>query len=462
MQNLSFKSTVTVKPVEEVTKNNVVASKTNQNSSNAQEDVGAQNSFQSLLNKQVQSKRGAESAAAKSVNKPPSKASESPQKNHEVDERAESNVSANSAGDVHRANIDELVARLNALRPEGEGKHGDLATEEVAEEDEAEAEAFEEVAALANAVNNLQPQEMMAQALVRAQFQSTAHSDHVSQEGQLNSEAMTLASDSVHKELSAATLNNALSEGVAQPIQGEQFVNGADRWKDVFSEKMTLTDSLQDGNALGDVLKGELNSKNLQSLDSALKFLDSEKAKEGFSQETAKDLNTTSGLPAQSLAQQATTPSTQAMTQVGASNQIMAYPGRTGWNQEISQKVVWMVGNGEQSATLTLNPPDLGPVQVVINVNNNQADAAFFSDNADVRQALEDGLEYLRESMASSGLQLGQANINAGQQSQQGFQEMAQRQFADTVKSPQATIGADLPAVGMTIRESQGLVDTFA
>ena len=65
---------------------------------------------------------------------------------------------------------------------------------------------------------------------------------------------------------------------------------------------------------------------------------------------------------------------------------IQAYPGKTGWNEAISQKIVWMVGASEQSATLTLNPKDLGPLQVVIQVNNEKADATFISENPEVRK----------------------------------------------------------------------------
>lgn len=457
MQNLSFKSVATVKPVEEVAKNNPVAGKTNQNSSNAQDDLGAQNSFQSLLNKQVQAKRGAEHAAAKAVAKTTHKTAENSQQNQKVDEQ---DSSANLAGDAHRANIDELVARLNTLRPEGEGKSGDLATEKVVED---EVEDAEVISSLTNAVNSLQPQEMMAQLLMRAQLQpAKAESETQKFEGQSSSDDMALVRDGILKEVSAATLNNALSEGSPQPTQGEAPISNMSSWKDTFSEKMTGRDMRESGATLS-----EASAKELPLQETAMKFLGNEKSKESMSSDVlakdfSKELTAASNLQAQQMSQQALAPSAQTVAQAGSSNQIMAYPGRAGWNQEISQKVVWMVGNGEQSATLTLNPPDLGPVQVVINVNNNQADAAFFSDNADVRQALEDGLEHLRESMQSSGLQLGQANINAGQQSQQSFQEMAQRQSNGTVIAPQSAIGAELPTTGMVIRESQGLVDTFA
>ena len=149
--------------------------------------------------------------------------------------------------------------------------------------------------------------------------------------------------------------------------------------------------------------------------------------------------------------------------QAANSNSINVYPGKAGWDQAISQKVVWMVGAGEQSATLTLNPPDLGPLQVVINVQNDKADTTFISDNAEVRQALQDGISNLREKMSESGIQLGQANVSSGGQSQQEFQQATQNRLARlssgnaSLVQPENTTHQDV-----SVRVINGLVDTFA
>jgi len=151
------------------------------------------------------------------------------------------------------------------------------------------------------------------------------------------------------------------------------------------------------------------------------------------------------------------------MHQLGSSNQIHAYPGKTGWDQAISQKIVWMVGSAEQTATLSLNPPDLGPLQVVINVSNQMADTTFISNNAEVRQALQDGMANLREKMAESGIQLGQANVNSGGQSQQDsssvpFNPQSSRLSDKDVNTSLSTTTQETREVHV----SNGLVDTFA
>ncbi len=71
-----------------------------------------------------------------------------------------------------------------------------------------------------------------------------------------------------------------------------------------------------------------------------------------------------------------------------------------------------MVSQQQQVAELTLNPPDLGPLQVVLSISNDEASATFVSQHADVRQALEAALPRLKEMMAESGITLNSATVS--------------------------------------------------
>jgi flagellar hook-length control protein FliK len=148
-----------------------------------------------------------------------------------------------------------------------------------------------------------------------------------------------------------------------------------------------------------------------------------------------------------------------------ASDKLAPRVGSNGWDQAVGQKVVWMVAGELQSASLTLNPPDLGPLEVVLNVSNNEATVNFTSAQPEVRQALEDAVPKLREMLSEAGIQLGQANVSAGTpNNQQG--EFGQRQHASRGNGAEVDDGADAPAG--TVRSQaitgggQGLVDTFA
>lgn len=99
-------------------------------------------------------------------------------------------------------------------------------------------------------------------------------------------------------------------------------------------------------------------------------------------------------------------------------DRIPARVGSQAWDNQVSQRIVYMVGK-EQAATLTLNPPDLGPVQIVLNVSNDQATVAFSAEQLEVRQALENALPRLREMMSESGIALNNATVDAGARQQQ-------------------------------------------
>jgi flagellar hook-length control protein FliK len=148
-----------------------------------------------------------------------------------------------------------------------------------------------------------------------------------------------------------------------------------------------------------------------------------------------------------------------------ATDHISPRVGTTAWNQAVSQKVVWMVGGGQQTAELTLNPPDLGPLQVVISVSNDQASANFFAAQPDVREALEAALPRLRQMMSEAGVELSGFSVNS-QASNQGGQssgshQQARQQNNSTAVSLDTSITNRATGTA-SISTNEGLVDTFA
>ena len=139
--------------------------------------------------------------------------------------------------------------------------------------------------------------------------------------------------------------------------------------------------------------------------------------------------------------------------------------GTPAWDQQLGQKVVWMAAGGDQSATLTLNPPDLGPVQVVLTVTNDQADAAFMSAQPEVRQALEAAMPRLREMMSEAGIAFGSATVSAGTPEQQNNGERAASGERRGNGQGGGVSGGEVaiaPAAGGRSRPGLSAVDTFA
>ena len=164
-----------------------------------------------------------------------------------------------------------------------------------------------------------------------------------------------------------------------------------------------------------------------------------------------------------------------AQTAAAASEELTARVGTDAWNDQVGQKVVYMVGGEDQTASLTLNPPDLGPLQVVLSVSNGQADVTFSSNQLEVRQALENALPRLQEMMSESGIALGNATVNAGMSNggqPQQDQAMASNGFGRGGNNGRNHGGNDAgtvvgeatvrPATRTAAIGDRGMVDTFA
>lgn len=133
------------------------------------------------------------------------------------------------------------------------------------------------------------------------------------------------------------------------------------------------------------------------------------------------------------------------------------------WGDEFSQKITWLASsNIDQSAELHLNPPQLGPIDVVIKVSGDQATALFTSPHAAVREAVEQAIPKLRDMMADNGITLGNTTVSDQAPRDQNRPE-AQRAVADSSNDIRDTV---ITASGSTrvspIARHNGIVDTFA
>ena len=96
-----------------------------------------------------------------------------------------------------------------------------------------------------------------------------------------------------------------------------------------------------------------------------------------------------------------------------ASTQVAVPFGRPEWTSAMNERVTWLVGQRMQSADIQLNPPQLGPVEVRITIQNDQASLFFTSHNGAVREAIQAALPRLNEMLAQGGLSLGQTSVGA-------------------------------------------------
>ena len=84
-----------------------------------------------------------------------------------------------------------------------------------------------------------------------------------------------------------------------------------------------------------------------------------------------------------------------------------------GWDQALGERIQWMAGQKLQGAQIKLNPANLGPMEVRIQMQNEQqASIQFTSTHGVVREALEAALPRLREMFEASGVELVDVDVS--------------------------------------------------
>ncbi len=136
--------------------------------------------------------------------------------------------------------------------------------------------------------------------------------------------------------------------------------------------------------------------------------------------------------------------------------------GSPDWGQAMSQQVLFAAQGQQQFATLHLNPPQLGPLDVHLQLHDGQIQAQFVSQHAVVRQAVEAALPQLRDLFTGAGLSLMQTSV--GTQGGQGErQQQARAQRGASGLSAIGGAGAEPSGASSALppRWQQGMVNTY-
>lgn len=137
--------------------------------------------------------------------------------------------------------------------------------------------------------------------------------------------------------------------------------------------------------------------------------------------------------------------------------------GAEGWGQELGNRVQWLVGQNVQAAELRINPPHLGPVEIRISVDQDQASVSFTAQHSVTRDAIEAAIPRLRDMLGDNGLNL--ANVNVSSQSQsfadQRGQQSVPRQYTEFMGGAEPLVSDESSSAvrGVSIT---GLVDYYA
>ena len=137
--------------------------------------------------------------------------------------------------------------------------------------------------------------------------------------------------------------------------------------------------------------------------------------------------------------------------------------GDSGWGQAMAERLVWMVKGDQQMAELKITPPNLGPLEVKLTINNDQASVAFLSNHAAVRDAIEAAIPRLREMLGQESLNLVNVDVGHGRNEQSG-----QGEGSGSTAGPgggddgDGELGAAGEQLGLVDARGLGLIDLFA
>ena len=138
------------------------------------------------------------------------------------------------------------------------------------------------------------------------------------------------------------------------------------------------------------------------------------------------------------------------------------------WGDELSNRVVWMIQHDVQTASIKINPPHLGPLEVHVSMNKDHVDVSFNSHHIAVKEALDVSMPKLRELLGNSGLHLGDANVthhSFSDQNQYNPNDSTNQYVGDGTSGLDTAI-ADDEEIGTTslyqLDEGIGAIDYYA
>ena len=94
----------------------------------------------------------------------------------------------------------------------------------------------------------------------------------------------------------------------------------------------------------------------------------------------------------------------------GGVNTPVTHPA---WGERVGEQLAFMIQGKFHSADIKLNPAHLGPLEIHVSVQDDQASVRFVSTHAAVREALDAALPRLRDMLDQQGLNLANVDVSA-------------------------------------------------
>lgn len=173
--------------------------------------------------------------------------------------------------------------------------------------------------------------------------------------------------------------------------------------------------------------QGELNpvSRFEASMDTTQQLLQKFAAGEKIDTSSSSIIDKPSGSsapPVTSQTQSLTQPSAAQKTVTEGQNLMMPQHikmNTPAWNNALGERAIMVAAQSGRVAEIQLDPPELGSLNIRVQVNNDQVSLNFTSPHAHVRDAVEQSLPRLREMFAEQGLALQDSSVSDHSSDQQ-------------------------------------------
>ncbi len=141
--------------------------------------------------------------------------------------------------------------------------------------------------------------------------------------------------------------------------------------------------------------------------------------------------------------------------------------GHSGWGENLGKQLAMLMARNLDSAQIQIDPPELGPLQVKIQVNNDQVSLHFTTGHGMVKEALEASSLRLQEMFQEEGLELANFNVSDEETGQQQSKDPDSQESAlaaknhGSVSDAQLEQGGGLLTLSAKLPQNDGKIDYF-
>lgn len=235
---------------------------------------------------------------------------------------------------------------------------------------------------------------------------------------------------------------------------------GLDVEEAFLSKPATIThnDKSQQPSLTG-INQGQAQAQNIQSLNVQAGQLQSSVA-----------VNADANAPLETMleeAQEKPAPSVHEQINKTMSKEETLYLGRQSqfWGRQLGSHITTLIKQDVQEAKIHLDPPELGSLEIKLQVQNQETKVQIHASQPQVREALEQQAFRLREALAQEGMNLSGFDVSSGNKEQQGHAQNEQGQGSSFNEGALSELDGNAEknqTQNKATASSLNLIDTFA